>query len=98
MSELTRLRDEAARLSETYKMFKDSEDPAFRRRAHVELDKFLMQHRETAIICMEQMLTAEIESLKEHNRVHVEPKTRRSLIPSWLRRGGAKQNATTRDA
>lgn len=98
MSELTRLRDEAARLSETYRMYKDSEDPAFRRRAHLELDKFLMEHRETAIICMEQMLTQEIEGLKEHNKANIKTKTRQSFIPSWFRRGGAKPNGTTRDA
>ena len=65
MSELTRLHDEAARFSEICRLYKDGDDLAFRRRAHLDLDKFLMEHRETAIICMEQVLTAELKQLKE---------------------------------
>lgn len=64
MSKLTRLRDEALRLLTTYEEHKDSEDATLRRKAHLDLDKFLMEHRETAIMLMVRGLNDEIMDLQ----------------------------------
>lgn len=56
MSELTRLIDEATRLLTLYEEHKDSQIEWKRRKAHVDLDRFLMEHREVAAILMVQGL------------------------------------------
>lgn len=63
MSELTRLRDEAVRLLTIYEEHKDSTDEFMRRKAHVDLDRFLMEHRETAALLMVEGLKREIGSI-----------------------------------
>ena len=73
--DLTRLRDEAERLLETYTIHKDSEDNSLRRKAHLDLDRFLMQHREEAILLMVDGLTTEIDLMvnktKPVKKVHL---------------------------
>ena len=108
MSALTRKLDEIRRLQETYNLFKDCDDPTMRRKAHLDVDRFLMENRETALICMEQVLDKELNDLKAKQAIKV-------IKPPWYRRvafslqrrreGGAdndgtlpQQNATTRDA
>ena len=95
MSELTRLRDEAERLLTVYRMYKDSEDPTLRRRAHVEVDRFLMEHRETALICIEQVLSDEFNRLAEKDKPVKIPWYKRKF-----KRGGVvtDERSITRDA
>lgn len=95
MSELTRLRDEAERLLTIYRMYKDSDDPDIRRRAHVEADRFLMEHRETALICIEQVLSDEFKKLTEKEKPVKVPWYKRKF-----KRGGviADEPSITRDA
>ena len=83
MSELTRLRDEAARLLTTYAEYKDCDDPIIRVRVHVELDRFLMDNRETAAILMLEGLDAELQRLREELQLDYEKKPG---VLSWLRR------------
>lgn len=64
MSALTRKHDEAKRLLETYNIYKDHPDASLRRKAHLDLDRFLMENRDTAIICMERVLADEIQQLR----------------------------------
>lgn len=45
MNELMRLRDEATRLLTVYMEYRDSPDEHCRRKAHLDLDRFLMSHR-----------------------------------------------------
>ena len=114
MSALTRKRDEARRLLELYTIYKDSKDDWRRRKAHVDLDRFLMENRETAIMCIERVLSDEIDQQVAETRKHT--KVTKIMRPSWFQRlaytiqrrgaeGGAEhdgthlqQNATTRDA
>jgi hypothetical protein len=63
MSELTRLYDEALRLLTVYDEHKNSTDEHMRLKAHVDLDRFLMEHREVAAILVVSGLKAEIEAL-----------------------------------
>lgn len=63
MSRLTQARDEAARLHACYMLHRDSEDEDMRRKAHLDLDRYLMENRELAIMCIEQVLDAEIKQL-----------------------------------
>lgn len=56
-NELHRLREEAERLHTTYTMYKDSDDEVLRRRVYLQLDRFLMNHREEAIILIVQGLS-----------------------------------------
>lgn len=65
MSRLTQARDEAARLHECYMLHRDSEDEDMRRKAHLDLDRYLMENRELAIMCIEQVLDAEIDQLRK---------------------------------
>lgn len=76
MSELTRLRDEALRLLTTYDEHKNSEDAILRRKAHLDLDKFLMENRETAIILMVKGLDEEIKLLQAKTVYDTVPKRR----------------------
>ena len=68
VKELTKLRDEAARLLETYTEFKDSEDDALRRKAHLDLDRFLMKHREEAILLLVDGLNTEIQVMTDKTK------------------------------
>lgn len=111
MSALTRKRDEARRLLELYMIYKDSKEDWRRRKAHVDLDRFLMENRETAIMCIERVLSDEIDQQVAEARKHkklVRPSILKRLAGSLQRRraeGGAEddgthiqQNATARDA
>lgn len=84
MSALTRKRDEARRLLELYTIYKDSPDDWRRRKAHIDLDRFLMENRETAIMCIEQVLSDEINNQIAEARKH--KKVTKVLRPSWLQR------------
>ena len=64
MSRLTQARDEAARLHQCYLLHRNSEDEDMRRKAHLDLDRYLMENRELAIMCIEQVLDAEIDQLR----------------------------------
>lgn len=68
IKELSKLRDEAERLLETYTDFKDSEDENLRRKAHLDLDRFLMQHREEAILLMLDGLNTEIKIMTDKTK------------------------------
>lgn len=109
MSALTRKLDEIRRLQETYKIYKDHEDPMMRRKAHLDVDRFLMENRETALICMEQVLDAELRALKVEQAVKIvrAPWYQRLVYSIQRRRaeGGAdndgsqvQPNTSTRDA
>lgn len=50
-----------------------------RRKAHLDVDRFLMENRETALICMEQVLDAELKSLKVKQATKV-------IKPPWYQR------------
>lgn len=84
MSALTRKRDEARRLLELYMAYRNSPDDWRRRKAHVDLDRFLMENRETAIMCIERVLSDEIAQHVAETRKHT--KVTRVLRPSWLQR------------
>lgn len=84
MSLLTRRHAEAKRLLELYTTYKDSEDDWRRRKAHVDLDRFLMENRETAIMCIEQVLQDEINALVAEQKKHT--KVTRILRPPWYQR------------
>lgn len=68
IKELSKLRDEAERLLETYTLFKDSEDENLRRKAHLDLDRFLMQHREEAVLLMLDGLNTEIKLMTDKTK------------------------------
>lgn len=88
-------------------MYKDHEDSTMRRKAHLDVDRFLMENRETALICMEQVLDGELKSLRAKQAT-------KTIKPPWYRRvafslqrrreGGAnngpqvQSDASTRDA
>lgn len=92
MSELTRLRDEAIRLHTIYDMHKDSEDESLRRKVHLDLDRFLMEHRETAIILMAEGLNQHIESI-----VIELPFEKRVTVPWYKRLFGGAKNGNSKD-
>lgn len=69
MSELTRLHDEALRLLTVYDEYKNSNDEHMRLKAHVDLDRFLMEHREVAAILVVSGLKAEIEALAKSDQM-----------------------------
>lgn len=112
MSALTRKLDEARRLLELYTIYKDSPDDWRRRKAHVDLDRFLMENRETAILCIERVLQLEVDAQIAENRKHKHKLVKKTLRPPWYqrlaykwqRKGGAEHgtqvqsDATTRDA
>lgn len=68
VTELTKLRDEAARLLELYELHKDSDDERLRRRVHVDLDRFLMRHREEAILLIVDGLNTEIKIMTDKTK------------------------------
>ena len=63
MSELTRLKDEASRLLTVYEEYKNCNDDYMRRKAHVDLDRFLMEHRDIAAVLMVQGLQDAFDQL-----------------------------------
>lgn len=65
MSELTRLRDEAERILTIYTEYKDSDDEEMRRRVHLQVDRFLMQHREEVMLLTVDGLNTEIRKMIE---------------------------------
>lgn len=104
MSELTRLRDEAARLHGVYEEYSNSSDEALRRKAHVDLDRFLMENRETAVLLMIDGLDREIEQLRlsldlEYEKIHKTSMFKKLLGKVRLRRGAeaTQSNAATHD-
>lgn len=74
MSRLTQARDEAARLHTCYMLHRDSKDEDMRRKAHLDLDRYLMENRELAIMCIEQVLDAEIDKLRAAAKPAPKPK------------------------
>ena len=110
MSALTRKLDELRRLQETYTMYKDCDDPSMCRKAHLDVDRFLMENRETALICMEQVLDNELKSLKDKQATKVIKRpwylrASETLLRRRYAKGGVvndgtqiQSNASTRDA
>lgn len=109
MSELTRLHEEATRLLTLYGEYKNSKDDFMRRKVSVDLDRFLMENRETAALLLVQGLQAELEQLTlEAASKRRKGLTKQSMLPEWYRRlklrrsakGGAKldEPSTTTDA
>ena len=92
MSALTRKLDEARRLLELYTIYKDSPEAWRRRKAHVDLDRFLMENRETAIMCIERVLQDELDALIESKRVAPQPWLKR--LAYKLQRRGAEGGVT----
>lgn len=68
LSELTRLKDEATRLLALYELYKDSDNEHMRRKVHVDIDKFLMQNRETAMVLAVQGLQDAFDREVERQR------------------------------
>lgn len=68
IKELTRLRDEATRMLEIYTEHKDSSVDDLRRKAHIDLDRFLMEHREEAILLMVDGLNEEITKMVDKTK------------------------------
>jgi hypothetical protein len=96
MSKLTRLHDEATRLLTVYEEHRDNKDESMRRKAHVDLDRFLMENREIACILMVQGLQDSIDKL----RVEAEARKAAEAVPTpWYKKlfGGAK-NAKSDDS
>lgn len=86
MSLLTRRHAEAKRLLELYTLYKDSDDDWRRRKAHIDLDRFLMENRETAIMCIEQVLSTEIAQLVAEQKQKKPKMVTRILRPPWYQR------------
>ena len=85
MSVLTRKHEEAKRLLETYTLHKDSPDIEMRRKVHLDLDRFLMENRETAIVCVERVIAAELEDLLAEKRAETKRQAR-LMRPSIFKR------------
>lgn len=75
VKELTKLRDEATRMLELYTEHKDSDDKELRRKVTIALDRFLMEHREEAILLIVDGLNEEIikmvDKTKPVRKVHM---------------------------
>ena len=85
MSALTRKHEEAKRLLETYTLHKNSPDVELRRKVHLDLDRFLMENRETAIVCVERVIAAELEDLLAERRAETKRQAR-LMRPSIFKR------------
>lgn len=85
MSALTRKHEEAKRLLECFVLHKDSPDIEMRRKVHLDLDRFLMENRETAIVCIERVIAAELEDLLAEKRKET-GKQARLMRPSIFKR------------
>ena len=88
MSELTRLRDEASRLLTVYVEYKDCNVDFMRRKAHLDLDRFLMEHREIAAVLMVQGLQDAFDSLV------VEQAVKEKRVPWYKRIKGGLRNGS----
>ncbi len=112
MSALTRKHEEAKRLLECYTLHKNSPDDELRRKVHLDLDRFLMENRETAIVCVERVIASELDALLVEKREETKRQAR-LMRPTILKRisgsiqrlrakGGASDaespNATAGDA
>lgn len=87
MSLLTRRLEEARRLLELYAIYRDSPDDWRRRKAHVDLDRFLMENRETAIMCIERVLQDELDTLVAESKKQNKHKlVTRTMRPAWYQR------------
>ena len=75
VKELTKLRDEATRMLELYTEHKDSDDQELRRKVTVALDRFLMEHREEAILLfvdgLNEEITKMVDKTKPVRKVHM---------------------------
>lgn len=88
MSLMTRKLDEAKRLLELYTIYKDSDDAWRRRKVHVDLDRFLMENREMAIMCIEQVLQTELDALVAESKTKTKKQkvATRTIRPPWYQR------------
>lgn len=86
MSLMTRKLDEAKRLLELYTIYKDSDDDWRRRKAHVDLDRYLMENREMAIMCIEQVLQTELDALVAESKKQKHKLVKRTIRPPWYQR------------
>lgn len=86
MSLLTRKLDDAKRLLELYTIYKDSEELWRRRKAHIDLDRFLMENREMAIMCIERVLQDELDALVAESKQKKPKLVTRTLRPPWYQR------------
>lgn len=89
LSELTRLKDEATRLLTVYEEYKNCNDDYMRRKAHVDLDRFLMQHRDIAAVLMVQGLQDAFDQLKS--------KTEEVPVPWYKRLIGVKRYGNSKN-
>lgn len=85
MSVLTKKHEEAKRLLETYTLHKDNPDIEVRRKVHLDLDRFLMENRETAIVCIERVIAAELKDLLAEKRKETKRQAR-LMRPSIFKR------------
>lgn len=85
MSALTKKHEEAKRLLECFVLHKDSPDIEMRRKVHLDLDRFLMENRETAIVCIERVIAAELKDLLSEKRKETR-KQARLMRPSIFKR------------
>ena len=95
LSELTRLKDEATRLLTVYEMYKDSEYDYMRRKAHMDIDRFLMENRETAMLLVVQGLQDAFEQeVAKQKSTH-----KSSAAAPWYKRiiGGKRDESNKRN-
>lgn len=93
MSELTRLRDEALRLLTLYEEHHDSAIDWKRRKVHVDLDRFLMENRHTAILLMLEGLQQEMDNINiELNFAEAPPWYKRVFKQRGLIYGTKRRN------
>lgn len=90
MSELTRLKDEASRLLTVYEEYKDCDVDYMRRKAHLDLDRFLMEHREIAAVLMVQGLQDAFDKLVAEQAVKEKRLPWYKRIKGGLRNGNSK--------
>lgn len=69
VSKLIQLRNQANHLLTTYDEYKHSEDLQMRRKVHTDVDRFLMDNRETAMLLLIDGLNGEIELLTKKDSV-----------------------------
>lgn len=94
MSELTRLKDEASRLLTLYEEYKNCNDEYMRRKVHIDLDRFLMEHREVAAVLMVQGLQSAFEDLVKMDKA---AKKLPKQIPWYKRLLGGNRHADSKN-
>lgn len=62
---LAKLNNEAARLLAAYEEHKNSDDYRLKRKVHIDIDRFLMENREAAMLLVVNGLTQELNNYKE---------------------------------